>query len=73
MASTLQMAGCSEPATEIAMDLEKVKQDIEDARQALKVSKDAEEQRELRKYLTALLEKEARLEGTAAGELAACW
>ena len=55
------------------MDLDKVKQDIEDVRGELQICEDAQERRELRKLMTAMLEKEARLLGTAAGELAACW
>ena len=58
------------------MELTKVNQDIDDMRGLLSSCEDAQELSELRKLMTALredrkalLEKEARLAGMAAGEL----
>ena len=44
----LQMAGTPGATAEVAMELDKVKQDIEDVRGELKSCEDAQERRELR-------------------------
>ena len=64
-----RLAGTSCAAAEVAMELDKVSQAIEETRGLLKSCEDAQERRELRRLMTTLLEKEARLAGTAAGEL----
>ena len=56
----LQMAGA---AAEVAMDLAAIKQDIQTARRDMQNCEDPKERRELRQYMTALMEKEARLAG----------
>ncbi len=68
------MAGTPGAAAEVA-ELVKVSEEIEEMRGCLRSCKDAQELSELRKHMTALredrkalLEKEARLAGTAASE-----
>ena len=63
------MAGNPGAAAEVAVDLAAISQDINNARRDMERCADPEERRELRKYMTALMEKEARLAGTAASEL----
>ena len=71
----LQMAGTSGTAAEVAMELVKVREEIEETRGLLRSCGDASSRNEVLKLLTALaqsktalLQKEARLAGAAAGE-----
>ena len=74
-AGELQCLECPTPGAALG-ELVKVNQDIKDVRGPLNSCEDAQERRELRKLMTALLknetallEKEARLTRTVAGEL----
>ena len=71
----LQMAGTPGTAAEVATELVKVSEEIEEMRGLLRSCEDASSRNEVLKLLTALaqsktalLQKEARLAGAAAGE-----